>query len=82
MGTPGRDPTVADDEILDVFYDAEDPVLSTREVANAIGIGRRGSYSRLENLATDGPLQRKKFDNKLTVWWLPDALRKRYADDT
>ena len=79
MGTPGREPTVSDDEIIDVFFETTDPVLSTREVADAIGLGRRGTLDRLQQLAANGHLERKNLGNKHTIWWHSDALEQRYS---
>lgn len=66
----GRKPTVSDDEILDVFREASDPVLKTAEVSSEIGIGHRGTLARLERLADDGNLKRKSVGPGF-VWWLP-----------
>jgi predicted transcriptional regulator len=78
MGGPGRKPTVSDDEILEVFRQASDPVLTTKEVANEIGIGRRGTFDRLQNLVDSGDLQMKKVGETSAVWWSPNALRDQY----
>jgi len=74
MSTPGREPEVSDAEIIAVFEDAEDPVLSTKEVADAVGLGRRGTLDRLNQLAEEGSLERKKIGNSRVVWWSPSAL--------
>jgi len=78
MSTPGREPEVSDDEILAVFEDADDPVLSTKEVADAVGLGRRGILDRLNQLAEERSLERKKIENSRVVWWSPSALESRY----
>ena len=79
MGTPGREPTVSDDEIINVFYETTDPALSTREVADAVDLGRRGTLKRLQQLAADGHLESKNLGNKHTIWWHPDSLEQRYS---
>jgi len=68
----GRPPEVTDDEILDVFEEATEPVLIASEVAESLPIGRRGVYKRLEQLEDDGKLGRKKIGGRGTVWWLAD----------
>lgn len=75
----GRKPTVSDEEILDVFYASSDPVLTTSEVADAIDMGRRGTYNRLEALAEDGSLRKKKVGETGAVWWSPEALKQHYS---
>ena len=72
MSAGGRDPDVSDEEILRVLKDSSDPVLSTREIADAIGLGRRGTLDRLDNLADNGAIQKKKLDKRVTIWWIPD----------
>ena len=67
---PGRPPRVSDDEILAVFRESQDPVLIASEVAAELPIGRRGVYKRLEQLAEDDKLERKKIGGRGTVWWL------------
>jgi len=66
----GRPPRVSDDEIIAVFRESQDPVLIASEVAAELPIGRRGVYKRLEQLAEDGELERKKIGGRGTVWWL------------
>lgn len=80
MSGPGRQPTISDDEILQVFTDASDPVLTTNEVAEAIDMSRRGAYSRLDELANEDKLKRKKVGQTGAVWWYPPALREGYGD--
>lgn len=66
----GRPPRVSDDEILEVFQESSDPALIASEVAEELPIGRRGVYKRLEKLAEDGELERKKIGGRGTIWWL------------
>jgi len=68
----GRPPEVTNDEILDVFRRATEPVLIASEVADELSIGRRGVYKRLETLYEDGRLGRKKIGGRGTVWWLSE----------
>jgi len=74
MAGPGRKPTVPDSEILQVFIDKSDPVLTTTEVADEIGLGRRGTYNRLQQLAENGDLRLKKVGETGAVWWHPDHI--------
>jgi len=80
MSGPGRKPTISDDEILQVFTDTTDPVLTTNEVAEAIDMSRRGAFSRLDELASDSKLKRKKVGQTGAVWWYPHALREEYGN--
>ena len=76
MGSPGRRPTVSDDDILSVFEQASDPVLTTQEVASEIDIGHRGTYDRLKKLADEDLLKMKKVGDSGAVWWYPSDLRE------
>jgi len=70
----GRKPRVTDRDLLDVFRDAEDPVLSTAEVAGAVPIKRRGTLNRLRDLEDAGDLESKQIGGRNTVWWLAGLM--------
>ena len=69
---PGPTPSVTDEEILSLFRETTDPVLSTAEVAEQIPLKRRSVYNRLVSLREDGRLASKKIGGRNTVWWLPE----------
>jgi len=75
MPGPGREPTVSDNEILEVFRDASDPVLTTVEVADAISLGRRGTFDRLKHLSNEGEIRMKKVGETGAVWWYPPKTK-------
>lgn len=68
---PGRDPTITDDEILDVFRSSSDPVFTAAELASELPIGRRGILDRLKDLEADGILKSKKVGGRSKIWWYP-----------
>lgn len=68
---PGRKPTVTDEEILEIFVEADDPVLTTREVAESLPLGRRGTLKRLKQLEERGYVKSKEDSGRNTVWWYP-----------
>lgn len=70
MSTPGRKRRVSDDAILQVFVDADAPVLTAREVADQLPISRSGVHPRLRNLAECGRLSRKEVGGRAVVWWI------------
>lgn len=63
-----------------MFLEASDPVLTTKEVANAIGLGGRGTYERLLQLESEGEIVRKKVGEKAAVWWYPPAIEQEYNE--
>ncbi|WP_135822610.1 hypothetical protein [Halostella litorea] len=69
--TPGRKPRVTDDEILQLFRETDDPVLSTAEVTEQLPIKRSATYKRLSALRDDGQLTDKDIGGRNTIWWIP-----------
>lgn len=83
----GRKPRVTDEDLLDVFRETSDPVLSTAEVADALPIKRRGTLNRLRALEAEGELDSKQIGGRNTVWWSTssstvDEGRREPATDT
>ncbi|MDY6776467.1 MAG: winged helix-turn-helix domain-containing protein [Halobacteria archaeon] len=66
---PGRNPSVTDDEILEIFEESDDPVLVASEIAEQLPIGRRAVHKRLKDLEDNGVLESKKVGGRSTVWW-------------
>lgn len=72
-----RDEVVADGEILDVFRDADEPILTTAEIAGHLDIEERGLRTRLNKLTEEG-LIRKKAAGSGVVWWHPESARTKF----
>jgi predicted transcriptional regulator len=70
MSKSGRKRRVSDDEILRVFRDTTDPVLTATEVAEELPIGKSGVHPRLRELAANGRLSRKDVGGRAVVWWI------------
>lgn len=70
MSSSGRTPRESDEEILAVLRSAEDPVLSTAEVADQLTIERRSTLNRLRALEEQGLVESKQIGGRNTVWWL------------
>jgi DNA-binding IclR family transcriptional regulator len=69
-GKPGPKPSVTDEELLRLFHESTDPVLSTAEVAEQVTLARRSVYDRLKSLRDEGRLEGKKVGGRTTVWWV------------
>ena len=69
-GKPGPKPSVTDEELLRLFHESTDPVLSTAEVAEQVTLARRSVYDRLKSLREQGRLEGKKVGGRTTVWWV------------
>lgn len=60
---------MTDEEILVVFRESDEPVLTAGEVAAELTIGRRGVHDRLVDLRNRGLLERKDVGPR-AVWWI------------
>ncbi|MDZ5810847.1 PAS domain-containing protein [Halorubrum sp. AD140] len=58
------------DEIGGIFDETAEP-LTTPEVADRLGLGRRTAYNRLERLVEHGRLKTKKVGASARIWWRP-----------
>lgn len=67
----GREETVNDSEILQLFLETDDPVLFTGEVADEIGFSNQGALPRLHDLEDRGLLNSKDGGRSI-VWWITE----------
>ncbi|SHG77555.1 hypothetical protein [Halobaculum gomorrense] len=75
----GRKETVSDEEILQIFLNSGEHIMTTREVSDALGFSLEGTRNRLYPLADQGLLAQKKVGNS-PAWWLTDAGREFLAE--
>lgn len=68
----GRKETVTDEEILQIFINADRPFLTSTEVAERLEFTRSGALKRLNSLEKGGYLDVKKTGN-VNIWWITDA---------
>jgi len=61
----------ADAELLSVFEDTDDPVLTAVEVGERLGITQQAAHSRLSRAHKRGEVERKKVGSRAVVWWTP-----------
>jgi predicted transcriptional regulator len=64
---------MSDDEIIDLFRNTDDPVLSTAEVTELVPLKRRATYNRLRSLADESRLESKQIGGRNTVWWIAES---------
>jgi CTP-dependent riboflavin kinase len=76
----GRPPDTTDREILRIFSNSNEPVLSTTDIANQLSYSQPGTYSRLAELKEEVFLHSKDIGNA-KAWWLTDA-GQRFLEDT
>jgi response regulator of citrate/malate metabolism len=56
------------DAVLEVFEDADLPVLTASEVAEELGCSRPAAYNKLETLVEQGDLHKKKVGARAAVY--------------
>lgn len=64
---------VTDEALLDVFREADTPVLSASMAAERLPIGRQAVYERLQDLEDEGRVGRLKVGGRAVVWWPVDG---------
>lgn len=78
----GPKPRVSDDELLAIFREAREPVLTASEVAEGLPIGRRAVHKRLRDLEARGELKSKKVGGRSAVWWAPGHTSTAATEDS
>lgn len=68
----GREKTVSDEEILQLFRESPDPVLTTSEVAEEFDFSNAGAGKRLKELVREGRLDMKRAGRN-PVYWLDES---------
>jgi hypothetical protein len=66
---------VTEQDILKVFDRADEPVLTTSDLADALPVGRDAVYRRLTDMHDDDIVGRKKAGANAVVWWAKVAPR-------
>lgn len=79
----GRKPRATDEDILSILRSADDPVLSTAEIADRLPIKRRSTLDRLRSLEEQSLVESKQIGGRNTVWWLSESVDSdsRIPDD-
>jgi hypothetical protein len=67
----GRKRRVSNVEILRVFTETDRPVLTTRQVADELPLGKRQLQERLVELYDDGDIERESVGARSYIWWRP-----------
>ena len=64
--------TVTRERVLSVLEDADEPVMATGDVADALECSREAARLKLTDLAEDGEVQRHDVRGAVVVWWPTD----------
>lgn len=66
---------VTEQDILKVFDTAEDPFLTTAEIAEELPVSSDAVYRRLEQMREKGTIDKKKTGARSAGWWATVAPR-------
>jgi hypothetical protein len=66
-------PSVTDDDVLAALRDRPDPVSTTSELAEFLGVTPETVRRHLTTLCERGRVERKTVGARAVVWWVPDA---------
>ena len=69
---PGPIPDTSDEDIIEAIENGDTPVLTTRDVADALPISRRAVSNRLNRLHDEGRVESMDVGPKAKVWWVEE----------
>lgn len=64
--------TETQEELVELFRDSCEPVLTATEVAESFHITQQAAYDRLKRLKESGTLCKKEVGSRAVVWWLKE----------
>jgi len=73
--TPSRRLKVTDNQILQLFREADAPVLTAGDLAEQLPVTKAAVNKRLRQLVDEQELNRKKVGGAAVVYWLPEEKR-------
>ncbi len=79
MINPGPEPTVSDEELLQVIHDHYAPAVGSADIADSVELTQQAVTNRLEQLVDEELLKTMKV-GRSRVWWLTaDGHERRSA---
>lgn len=79
---PGPEPEIDDVSILRVFLSSPDPAFISSEIADELDVTAEGARHQLNRLVERGLLNRKKPGSRTVIYWITDAGRTYYFEQT
>lgn len=64
---------MSDDEIIKTVAQHDDKAVTAGEVAKNVEISRAGVLQRLDKLADEEVVTKKKVGSRAVVWWVSDS---------
>lgn len=72
--------TLTPERVLAVMSEVDTPIVTARDVADALDCTPEGATKKLKQLQDQGRVERRKVGGRAVVWWLTD--RERTLDTT
>lgn len=74
------------EQVLLTMRDADDPIVTSGDVAETLGCSRETARRKLTELHTEGWIERREVGASAIVWWVPDegklaGISRRHGDD-
>lgn len=78
--------TTTTEQILTTMRDADGPVVTVGDVAEAVNCSRETARRKLTQLHTDGHVERREVGASAVVWWVSDTgkmegISRRHGGD-
>jgi predicted ArsR family transcriptional regulator len=80
--SPGPDPQITAVDILRVCLSSPDPAFVPAEVAAELDVTTEGARHQMTQLVDRGLLERKKPGSRTVLYWVTDAGREYYFEET
>ena len=59
-------------DLASCFVERNEPVLTSSDVAEELGITQQGAHHKLQRAHENGVVKKKKVGARAVVWWIPD----------
>jgi predicted transcriptional regulator len=77
----GRKPTIEKIDVLNAIATAKAPFLGTKEIADELGMSKRGILNWLDDLEEEGLLHKREI-GKSMIWWLSQEGREYLYEES
>jgi len=68
------------DDLAHAYVDINEPVMTSVEVADQLGVTQQAAHSKLQRAHEAGVVEKKKVGARAVVWWIPDLIVDTVSD--
>lgn len=76
----GRKPSVSPKEVIQAMALHPEPVVTPKDIHEDLGLTSDGARERMNSLAEEGYLEKKKVGSSAVVYWFTDTGRDLLSD--